>query len=324
MARRPSAEPGRWSGLAQLVGDPVRLRVIRLLEREELGVGELARILQLPQSTVSRHLKALLDASWVERRNQGTAGLYRVEPARLDETAASLWAIARKQVDAAQATSDEARLAALLADRRTDSRAFFGRVGGEWNALRRELFGTAFASEAMLSLLDPAWTVADLGCGTGDVAEQLAPLVKRVIAVDREPLMIDAGRKRLAAHRNVLFRLGELIKLPIRAGEIDAAVMMLVLHHLPKPEEALREAARALTPGGRVLVVDMVRHDRELYARTMGHQHLGFEESDGRAWARHASLSLARWRTLHPAADAKGPGLFAALFTRSASQRTAP
>lgn len=174
MAKRPAVEPGRWSGLTQLVGDPVRLRVVRLLEREELGVGELARILQLPQSTVSRHLKVLLDAGWVHRRHQGTAGLHRVDLASIDETAKALWSIAKRQVDAAHAASDDARLAGALADRRTDSRTFFGRVGGEWNALRRELFGNSFAHEAMLSLLDPAWTVADLGCGTGDVAELLA------------------------------------------------------------------------------------------------------------------------------------------------------
>jgi len=317
MARRRAVGQSGWGDLTALVGDPIRLRVIRLLEREELGVGEVARVLQLPQSTVSRHLKALLDARWAQRRHQGTAGLYRIETSALEETASALWMIARKQVAPSQVASDDARLAGVLADRRTDSREFFGRVGGEWNALRRDLFGDAFAAEGLLSLMDPAWTVADLGCGTGDVAEQIAPLVKRVIAIDREPLMLEAARRRLADHRNVVFRRGELAELPIRAGEIDAAVIMLVLHHLPEPEAALRGCARVLAPGGRVLVVDMVRHDREIYARTMGHRHLGFDERDARAWVKGSGLTLRRWRPLRPDPIAKGPGLFAALLTKS-------
>ncbi|MBX3356237.1 MAG: ArsR family transcriptional regulator [Phycisphaeraceae bacterium] len=314
MARRPRTDPGQWSALTSLVGDVVRLRIIRLLEREELGVGELARVLQLPQSTVSRHLKVLLDAGWTHRRHQGTAGLYRVDPAQLDETARRVWEIARDQVSAAHMAADEARLAGVLAERRIDSRDFFGRLGGDWDVLRRELFGTQFPSQALLSLLDPRWVVADLGCGTGDVAEQIAPLVKRVIAVDREPAMLDAARRRLSGARNVDFRRADLQSLPIGDGQIDAAVLMLVLHHVDAPADVLRECGRTLRAGGRLLVVDMVRHDREEYARTMGHRHLGFEERDGRAWARTSGLSLERWQTLRASTEARGPALFAALF----------
>lgn len=322
MTSRSAGGGAHWSGLTALVGDPTRLRLIRLLAREELGVGELARVLQLPQSTVSRHLKVLLDASWAQRRNQGTASLYLVDPARLGEPASALWEIARRQITASSVASDDARLAGVLADRRTDSRTFFGRVGGEWDALRRQLFGTAFATEALLSLVDPAWTIADLGCGTGDVAEQLAPLVKKVVAIDREPNMIEAAKKRLARAGNVIFRIGDLLSVPLRDEEVDMAVIMLVLHHVEHPDDALRACARALRPGGRLLVVDMVRHDRELYARTMGHRHLGFEERDGRAWSKRAGLELRRWHLLRADAGAKGPGLFAALFERGGSIRS--
>lgn len=317
MGRRPASGASKWCEWTSLVGDSMRLRLLRMLEREELGVGEMARVMQLPQSTVSRHLKALLDARWIARRNQGTTSLYRLETTALADGAADLWRLARGQVDPALGSADDARLAAVLADRRTDSRTFFGRVGGEWDALRRELFGTAFAVEALLSLLDPDATVADLGCGTGDVAEHLAPLVKRVIAVDREATMLDAARRRLAGHRNVTFRQGDLESLPIKSGEVDAAVLMLVLHHVDEPERAFAECGRVLAPRGRLLVVDMMRHDRQVYARTMGHRHLGFTESDGRGWARAGSLLLRRWRTLRPDASAKGPPLFAGLYERS-------
>lgn len=298
------------------MGDATRVRLLRVLEREELSVGEVARIMQLPQSTVSRHLKRLLDSGWARRRNEGTAGLYRMEARSLPEGAGALWALAKAQLEPATTASDDARIASVLAERRTDSRTFFGRVGGDWAQLRRELFGSAFSCEAMLSLLDPDLAIADLGCGTGDASELLAPLVQRVIAVDREPAMLDAARRRLEGHRNVTFRQGDLLSLPLGPGEVDAAILMLVLHHIERPERAIAECARILSDRGRVLVVDMVRHDRADYARTMGHRHLGFTEADARGWAKASGLSLRRWRILRADPEAKGPALFAAQLER--------
>jgi len=322
MAPRQRSGPARWMAWASLVGDATRLRLLRLLELEELGVGEMARIMQLPQSTISRHLRMLIDAGWVARRNEGTAGLHRLDGAGLDETAQALWRLARTQVDATQAAQDDARRASVLAERRTDSRTFFGRLGGEWDRLRRELFGSSFAAEALLALMEPDLTVADLGCGTGDAAEHLAPLVRRVIAVDRESTMLEAARRRLASHRNVSFRQGDLLELPIRTGEADVAVVMLVLHHLEHPDRAVAECARILSARGRLLIVDMVRHDRRDFGRTMGHQHLGFNEADARAWARSAGLALRRWRVLRADPQAKGPAIFAALFDRGRTERS--
>ncbi|MBM4112608.1 MAG: metalloregulator ArsR/SmtB family transcription factor [Phycisphaerae bacterium] len=318
MASRTESGASKWSAWVALVGDTLRRRLLRILEQDELGVGEMAKVLQLPQSTVSRHLKALLDARWIARRNRGTAGLYRLDPESLPAGAAALWSLAREQIDAMQLAADEARLASVLAERRVDSRTFFGRVGGEWDSLRRELFGTAFSAEALLSIVDPQWTVADLGCGTGDAAEHLAPLVRRVIAVDREPTMLDAAKRRLAGHRNIVFRQGALDSLPLKAGEADLAVVMLVMHHLEHPEQAVGECARVLAMQGRLLVVDMVKHDRAAFARTMGHRHLGFTEAETRAWARGTKLQLRRWRMLRADPHGKGPPLFAALFERVA------
>jgi ArsR family transcriptional regulator len=308
-----------------LLGDPARVRLLRLLGREELGVGELARVVQLPQSTVSRHLKALLDARWIARRVEGTASLYRL--AALEPAAHELWELARRSVErAAAVSSDDRRLVVVLAERRADTKAFFGRIGGEWSSLRSELFGRQFNDEALLGLLDPALCIADLGCGTGEVAECLAPFVRRVIAVDREESMLAAARTRLAGAANVEFRKGDLLALPCEAGEVDVAVISLVLHHLPQPAEAVAEAGRVLAPGGRLLVIDMLTHDRESWRQTMGHQHLGFSQEDVRAWASAeanertgAWLSLRRFRPLRPDSDGKGPGLFAALLIREQS-----
>ena len=297
------------------MGDLQRWRVLALLEREELGVGEVARALQLPQSTASRHLKALLQGGWVARRSEGPSGLYRLAGPAMPDEARALWELARPALERhPESAQDRARLASVLSDRRVDSRAFFGRVGGDWSDMRRELFGDRVTSLALLDLLDPAWTVVDLGCGTGEASEMLAPCVARVIAVDRERSMLDAARKRLAARGNVEFRQGALEALPLKDGEADVAVMMLVLHHVPDPRAALAEAARVTRPGGFTLVVDLVPHDRRAYAASMGHLHMGFGEAALRDMAKGAGTELVRHRTLPPEPRTSGPGLFSALF----------
>jgi SAM-dependent methyltransferase len=299
------------------LNDLARLRILRLLDREELSVGELAKALQLPQSTVSRHLKLLHDGGWILKRSEGTASFYRLVETSLDEDSRNLWRLAKPQMRCTPTLEqDDARLAEVLAERRTDSKSFFGRVGGEWDSLRRDLFGESFTSEALLGLVRNDWVVADLGCGTGNAAEHLAPFVSKVIAIDREPAMLDAARKRLDGLANIEFRKGELTKLPLKDREIDAAMVFLVLHHIDHPEEAIVDVARALKPGGSLLIVDMVAHDRANYHHTMGHKHLGFEEKQVRAWAKAAGLSEVRYRKLRPNTQAKGPGLFVATMRK--------
>lgn len=300
------------------LGDPARLRMLRLLEREELSVGELARALQVPQSTVSRHLKTLHDGGWLAKRTEGTASLHRLAPAVLDPAARDLWAVASEQIDPSPTLrEDDERLAAVLLERRqSDGAAFFGRVGGEWDGVRRELFGSGFTAGGLLGFVPSDWTVADLGCGTGDASRFLAGLVDTVIAVDREPAMLEAAQRRLAGLQNVQYRLGGFDALPLEDGSVDAAVVSLVLHHVDEPGAACREIARCLKPGGRLVILDMLVHDRVEYRDHMGHVHLGFEEADARAWSDASSLRLVRFRSLERDTDSKGPGLFAADFVR--------
>jgi ArsR family transcriptional regulator len=299
------------------LNDAARLRMLRLLDREELSVGELARSLQLPQSTVSRHLKLLHEGHWVMKRAEGTASLYRLSSEGLETEARALWSLARGQLGASPTfDQDDARLAEVLAERRTDSKSFFGRVGGEWDRLRRELFGDSFTAEALLGLVKSETVIADLGCGTGDAAEHLAPFVKKVIAVDREQAMLDAARKRLAGHSNVEFRRGELTDLPLKNGEVDAALVFLVMQHIEEPEPAVAEISRTLKPGGVLLIVDLRSHDRESYRHTMGHRHMGFDERTIKLWARHAGMSDVRYRRLRPDTHARGPALFVATMRK--------
>lgn len=294
-----------------------RLRICRLLEREELSVGEIAQVIQAPQSTVSRHLKLLLDGGWLARRADGTATLYRLVLDDLPTDARALWLTVRGQIgETAELQDDLRRLGAVLADRRLDSQAFFGRVAGAWDELRNELFGSGFTASALLGLLPGDWVVADLGCGTGNASELLAPLVKKVVAIDQSPTMLAAARKRLGAHRNVEFLEGSIDALPVQDGSLDAAVFVLVLHHLDEPVGALREVRRSLRPGGVALAVDMLSHDRSEYRHAMGHKHLGFEPDEVRSMFREAGFGPARVREMPGVGEARGPSLFAAAANR--------
>ncbi len=316
----PTSVFDRLSALA----DATRSRLLLVLERHELTVGELCAVLQLPQSTISRHLKVLGDESWVVSRADGTSRCYRMA-AELDEGARALWRAVRSQAAAAvDAEEDTARVRSVLAARgtaggRSRSREFFSTAAGHWDALRAELYGERPDLAALPALLDPSWTVGDLGCGTGQLAASLAPFVRRVVAVDESEAMLAAARARLAALEEpgrVQLRPGSLEALPIADGELDAAVLSLVLQYVSDPAAVLVEAARALRPGARVLILDLVPHAREEYRERMGHLWQGFAPEQVEGWLRDAGFGATRYVPLPPDPRAKGPRLFVATGDR--------
>src|SRR5205814_1955461 len=150
---------------------------------------------------------------------------------------------------------------------------------------------------------------------TGTISEWLSLFCEQIIAVDASKEMLEAARENLAGHKHVQLRQGSLEKLPIADGELDVALMMLVLHHMPEPKRVLAEAARALKSGGRLLILDMLPHEREDYRQTMGHIWLGFGEKEMKNWLRTAGFKDIRWRAMPPEAKAKGPSLFVATAT---------
>src|SRR4051812_27939716 len=275
---RAAVPPAILDHLSALA-DTTRSRILLLLDRHELTVSELCGVMQLPQSTVSRHLKALADSGWVAARAEGTSNLYSMTRDGLDPAARRLWTLVREQVGSTPAaTQDQRRLQTVLAERRTKSQEFFSSSAGQWDRLREELFGERFHLAALAALAEPDWTVGDLGCGTGQVSSALAPFVSHVIAVDASAAMLHAAKKRLSGFDNVDLRRGDLGALPIDDARLDAATLMLVLHHVADPERAIADIARVLKPGGRLIMVDMLPHDRESYRQQMGHVWLGFSE----------------------------------------------
>lgn len=303
------------------LSDPTRMRILLVLDEGEFNVGELRQALQLPQSTVSRHLRTLSEGGWVTVRSEGTSRVYRRAP-HPDLPDAGLWAVVKKAAAGSpEALEDRERSEAILAERRERSRTFFRSAAGRWDALREELFGARTDAVALPGLLEPEWTVGDLGCGTGALSASLAPWVRRVIGVDREPEMLEAAERGLGTARNVEFRRGDLESLPIRDGELDAVFALLVFHLLPDPPGALAEVLRALRPGGAFVLLDMRSHTRDEYREEMGHLWAGFPMETMAAWLEGAGFEGVRTVPVAPDPEAKGPLLFLA---RGRRPRTPP
>jgi ubiquinone/menaquinone biosynthesis C-methylase UbiE len=299
------------------LADTTRSRLLLLLDRHELTVSELCGVMQLPQSTVSRHLKALSDTGWIAARAEGTSNLYAMTRDELDPAARRLWALVREQVGPTPASlQDQRRAQRVLAERRTKSQEFFSSSAGQWDRMRDDLFGERFHLAALPAFADAEWIIGDLGCGTGQLTAALAPFVARVIAVDGSAAMLQAAKRRLQGLTNVDLRRGDLESLPIDDARLDAATMAVVLHHLPEPDRALREVARVLKPGGRLLIVDMLPHDRESYRQQMGHIWLGFSDDHVRRILDDSGFADTRVVPLSPDPKSKGPGLFVATAKR--------
>jgi ubiquinone/menaquinone biosynthesis C-methylase UbiE len=300
------------------LGDSTRARLLALVEAQELTVGELCAVVQLPQSTVSRHLKVLADHDLVTSRADGTSRRYRATVGQNASTKA-LWRVVGEQVSHSSAgQQDVRRLRTVLSHRRTRSQEFFSTAAGEWDRLREDLFGARTDLVGLLGLLDEKWKVADLGCGTGRLTEALAPFVREVIAVDESASMLATAKARLRGVSNVRFEQGDLTALSLQHGTVDAAVLVLVLHYVLEPERVLREARQILRPGGKLLVVDMMPHDRVDLQEKMGHVWRGFSEETLQSACTAAGLSKLHYVPLSPDPAAKGPSLFAAHAKRAA------
>jgi SAM-dependent methyltransferase len=307
-----ATQPDRLLRWMASLADATRLRLLRLVERHELAVSDLCDVLQLPQSTVSRHLKLLGDEGWTVGRRRGTTNLYRMVLDELEPAQRQMWLLAREQTDGwAALDQDKLRVAERLRQRTRGrgAKSFFDGAAGRWGQLREQMYGPSFGTHALLAMLPGDWTVADLGCGTGALALELSRHVGCVIGVDNTPAMLDAARRRTRDADNIELRQGDLEALPIEDRACDAAMMVLVLTYLPEPASALSEMARVVRPGGKVVIVDVMRHDREAFRREMGQQNLGYDPSEVCVLLEEAGLTSPNCTPIPPHPDAKGPAL---------------
>ena len=259
----------------RLVADPNRLRILLLLKREELSVNELQEIIGIGQSSLSTQLAQLKNAELVEDRRNGKNILYRLK--QPPEHLMDLLRAAAAEVP--ESSEDEAALYLVLEKRRDRMRAYFDELAGRFG--RQYVPGRSWQGIAeMLLRLIPPMVIGDLGAGEGTLSQMLARGARQVIAVDNSAKMVEFGSKLAREHglANLEYRMGDLEALPIEDGSLDLAIFSQSLHHAQHPLKAAAEAYRVLKPGGRAVVLDLVRHHfeeaRELYADLW----LGFSE----------------------------------------------
>lgn len=286
----------------KLVSDPSRLRLLLLLEREELSVAELQEILSMGQSRISTHLARLKAAGLVEDRKQGKNSLYRISDRRLIE----LFRSAAAEIP--EAKNDARALQLALEKRRDKVRGYFDELAGRFG--RNYVPGRSWKglAETLLQLMPPM-VIADLGAGEGTFSQLLAQRAERVIAVDNSAKMVEFGA-RLARENgiaNLEYRLGDLESPPIDEGSVDLAFFSQSLHHALHPDRAVRAAAGLLRPGGRIVILDLKKHSfeqaRDLYADTW----LGFSEVELRVFLEDAGFTgVQSWVVDR---EAQSPGL---------------
>ncbi len=275
------------------LSDPTRVRILSLLEAEELAIQELMQVLGMTQSRVSRHVAILREAGLLGDRRDGTFAFYRFVPPGSGPWAEA-WALVKRALRSDPlARRDVASLARVVEARSERSRSFFDSLGAEWDALRKVLNDDALRARAIARLIDPGLVVADLGTGTGILALELARLGLRVLAVDNSLRMLEATRQKLEREgiEGVELRRGDLERLPIGDAEVDATLAHMVLHYAASPAEAVAEMARAVRPGGTVIVVDFLQHDLEWMRQELGVVWMGFAEAEMKGWLADAGLA---------------------------------
>jgi ArsR family transcriptional regulator len=305
----------------KVLGDATRLRILALLEREELSVGELSRSLGMSQSRVSNHLRVLREAHLLDERRSGNSTFLRLTGCdggprdaggngsggrNGTSVAVELWATLRERVaELPEHAADLGRLAAVVEERQRSSAEFFDRVAKDWDKIGVDFSTGQARQRAAASLLPPGLVLADLGCGTGYMARSLLGLCQRLICVDRSAAMLRQARERLegaelpGAPTQLEFRQGELDQLPLEGGEVDGLVAGMVLHHVARLDRPLAEMRRVLRPGGTAVLVDLAPHGEEWMREAQGDRLLGLDPADVTAALEAAGFVRAVLETVH-------------------------
>lgn len=317
----PKQSPVSSDEVFRCLADTTRHRLLQLLLAEELNVSQLVTILSQPQSTVSRHLKVLRDSGLVRDRRIGTTVFYQAvtDPHATDDIRNVLVDWLRDQ-PLPGALQD--RLRRAIRRRSDGDLSFFERMGQRWDDLRCAAFGEAFALEAFIGLLPAEWVVADIGCGTGYLIPQLASHFRQVIAIEPAAAMLECARQRVAERKltNVSLHNGDLNKLPVESGSCNLVIACLVLHHVPKPVDAIREMQRVLRPGGRLVVIEQHSHENQSFYDTMQDFWWGFDSDElVKVTGNSGFIKVTRKELISPRSaprEMDAPGLFALIGER--------
>ena len=273
------------------LSDPTRLRIVALLEHDELSVNELQEITRLGQSRISTHLGLLADCELVSSRREGKRTFYKLNE-HADKVAAEFNQLAiRGAHELPEHSHDQINLKRVLARRKEQAQVFFNQVAGRFD----RIYGPGRSWQAfghlLLRILPPI-TVADLGAGEGLLSELLARRCKKVIAVDNSEKIVEFGVAKAKKNglKNLEFRQGDLQNPPIEANSVDLVILSQALHHAEDPAAALKSAQKILKPGGQIMILDLLKHNFEKAHELYGDRWLGFAESDLHRWLEDAGF----------------------------------
>jgi len=281
--------------LLQALADPTRLRILALLRRMELSVGELAIILDQSQPRVSRHVRILADAGIVERRREGSWVFLTIAPEERTEPMFALvdaWADTTSE-EAFQ--SDASKLDRIRTDRAEAAGRYFSSHADTWDSIRSLHVAESEVEEAIGRALgdQPLGRLVDIGTGTGRMIELFGRSALQSVGIDRSSEMLRLARVKLeAAGIPSSLRQGDMYALPMDDGSADTIIIHQVLHYAHSPAAAIDEASRVLAPGGRLLIVDFAAHEREELRATDAHIRLGFDDETMAAWFKAAGISV--------------------------------
>jgi len=276
----------------RILADPTRLRLVALLQAEELSVNELQEITHMGQSRISTHLGLMQESELLISRREGKRIFYRLNGDLPQQTVNLLQIALEGTQEIPETQADETNLRRIVERRQNHAKLHFNQIAGRFD----RSYGPGRSWQAfghLLLQIIPKLEIADLGSGEGLLSELLAHRAKKVIAVDNSPKMVEFGKRKAEQNKllNLEFRLGDLANPPIDDASVDLVVLSQALHHTKEPEQAIRSGHRILRPGGRLIILDLLRHEFAEARTLYGDHWLGFDESELQTWLELASFS---------------------------------
>jgi len=273
------------------LSDPTRLRIVALLEKDELSVNELQEITRMGQSRISTHLGLLQDAGLLQSRREGKRTFYKLNATTNGVAREFIQLAIRGAKELTEHSSDQINLKRILTRRREQAELYFNQIAGRFD----RVYGPGRSWQAfghLLLRILPPLVVADLGSGEGLLSELLARRCKRVIAVDNSEKIVAFGAAKAKKNnlKNLEFRLGDLEKPPIDSESVDLVILSQALHHAAEPAKAISSAHKLLKPGGQIMVLDLLKHSFDRAHELYGDRWLGFAESDLNLWLEAAGF----------------------------------